>query len=109
MKGVALPGFLIFLFGLASWATAQEIHYLGRFPERGTGLIRILGQHYEVAEGTVIANWGTVAAVTQNDLILQVVLSEAEKQELARKGAAVYDILQIHIPREDLKLVPFRR
>ena len=34
------------------------------------------------------------------------VLSEEEKEELARQGAAVYDILEIHIPHSDLRLVP---
>ena len=34
------------------------------------------------------------------------VLSEGEKEELVRQGAAAYDILEIHIPHSDLRLVP---
>ncbi len=101
--------FLISLFGLNNFVAAQELHYLGKFTGRQAGLIRISGQHYEVTEGTVIPGWGAVKMMTDSHLILHIVLSEADKQELARKGAAVYDILQIEIPHENLRLVPFGR
>ena len=64
------------------------------------------GQEYEVSVGTVIPGWGTVKQITDRHLIVQRVLSEEEKEELARQGAAVYDVLEIRIPHSDLRLVP---
>jgi hypothetical protein len=110
MKAAAVAlSFLVSLFVLNPFVGAQELHYLGKFAGRQAGLIRMSGQHYEVTEGTVIPGWGSVKMMTDGHLILHIVLSEADKQELARQGAAVYDILQIEIPHENLRLVPFGR
>ena len=110
MKANALTFSVLFsLFVFSPFVGAQELHYLGKFSGRQAGLIRIAGQHYEVTEGTLIAGWGAVRMITDSHLILHIVLSEADKQDLASKGAAVYDILQIEIPHENLRLVPFGR
>ena len=106
--GVTLS-FLFSLFVSSPFVGAQELHYLGKFAGRQAGLIRMSGQDFEVTEGTVIAGWGAVKMLTDSYLILHIVLSDADKQELVRKGAAVYDILQIEIPHENLRLVPFGR
>ena len=110
MKATAVAFLFLFsLFALSPFAGAQDLHYLGKFAGRQAGLIRMSGQHYEVTEGTVIPGWGSVKMMTDSHLILHIVLSEADKQELARQGAAVYDILQIEISHENLRLVPFGR
>ncbi len=107
MKGMTLfLFFFIFLLVSASFAQTQEVRYLGRFIDREAALIRLSGQDYEISEGTVIPGWGTVKQITDTHLIVQRVLSEAEKEELAGQGAAVYDILEIHIPHDDLRIVP---
>ena len=98
--------FLSFLVVSAPLAEAQDVHYLGKFIDREGALIRVAGQEYEVSVGTVIPACGTVTQITDRHLIVQRVLSEEEKEELARQGAAVYDILEIHIPHSDLRLVP---
>ena len=110
MKAAAMGFLYLFsLFVFSSFVDAQELHYLGKFAGRQAGLIRISGQHYEVTEGTLIAGWGAVKMITDSHLILHIVLSETDKQDLVSKGAAVYDILQIEIPHENLRLVPFGR
>ena len=101
-----LLSFLAFLVVSAPFAAAQDVHYLGKFIDREGALIRVAGQEYEVSVGTVIPGWGTVKQITDRHLIVERVLSEEEKEELARQGAAVYDILEIHIPHSDLRLVP---
>ena len=101
-----LLSFFVFLLVSAPFADTQDVHYLGKFIDREGALIRVSGQEYEVAVGTVIPGWGTVKQITDRHLIVQRVLSEEEKEELARQGAAVYDILEIHIPHSDLRLVP---
>jgi hypothetical protein len=95
-----------FLVVSASFADAQEIQYLGKLIGREAGLIRMAGQDYEVSVGTVIPGWGTVHQITDRHLILQRVLSEEEKEEIARQGGAIYGILEIHLPHQDLRLVP---
>ena len=97
---------LALLLGSPSFADAQGIQYLGKLIDREAGLIRMSGQDYEVSEGTVIPGWGTVKEITDRLLILQRVLSEAEKEEIARQGGAIYEILEIHLPHQDLRLVP---
>ena len=107
MKGMTLlVSVFAFLVVSASFADAQEIQYLGKLSGREAGLIRMSGQDYEVSEGTVIPGWGTVKEITDRHLILQRVLSEAEKEEIARQGGAIYEILEIHLPHQDLRLVP---
>ncbi len=107
MKGMTLfLSFLAFLLVSVPLAEAEDVHYLGKFIDREGALIWVSGQEYEVSEGTVIPGWGTVKQITDRHLIVQRVLSEEEKEELALQGAAVYDILEIHIPHSDLRLVP---
>lgn len=101
-----LLSFCTFLVVSIPFAEAEDVHYLGKFIDREGALIWISGQEYEVSEGSVIPGWGTVKEITDRHLIVQRVLSEEEKEEMARQGAAVYDILEIHIPHRDLRLVP---
>jgi len=103
---ILLLSFLAFSVVSAPFAEAQDIHYLGKFIDRGGALIWVSGQEYEVSVGTVIPGWGTVKQITDRHLIVQRILSEEEKEELARQGAAVYDVLEFHIPHRDLRLVP---
>ena len=107
MKRMILSLFtsVVFLIVFVSFANSQEVQYLGKFSDRDAGVIRISGQDYEVSEGSVIQGWGTVKQITDTHLILQLVVSDEEKAELARAGAAMYDILEIHLPHEDLRVV----
>jgi hypothetical protein len=99
---------------LALWLTsvsgvpAQEIRYLGRDASGAKGHIEWgAKQYYEVEQGTVIAGKGTVTELTDSQLTLRRVLTEAEKAGLRSRGAAVYDIEEVIIP-QGLILVPPR-
>ena len=54
----------------------------------------------------MIQGWGTIRQITETHLVLDKTLSEEDKEELRLQGAAVYDILQILVPHEALRVVP---
>ena len=98
--------FLAFLLTFISLVDAQEIHYLGKISDQETGLIQLSGKDYEVSEGSLIPGWGTIRQITDTHLVLVKSLSEEDKEALRLQGAAVHDILQIHIPHKALRVVP---
>ena len=109
MKRIALSlSFLVFMLGFLPQIDAQEVHYLGKLGGGEGGLIQISGKDYEVSEGTLITGWGTVRQITDTHLILDKALSEEDKEALTFQGAAVYDVLQIQIPHETIRVVPTR-
>lgn len=76
----------------AAAAHAQEMRYWGRAqgaPHRA--VIDFQGQYYSVAEGDEIPGVGTVTAVTDHALVVERVLTDADKDRLAAQGLAVHD------------------
>jgi hypothetical protein len=52
-----------------------------------------------------IPDYGTVTQITDTHLIVERRLSDSEKEDLKRRGAAAYSVIETRIPREDLRLV----
>jgi len=106
MKGIMFfLSFITFLLVSVSLANGQDVQYLGKIADREAGIVRLSGQDYEVSEGSEIPGVGTVKQITDTHLILRQALSEQEKEELVVQGAAVYDVLEIHIPLQNLRVV----
>ncbi len=88
----------------ASPGGAQQLRYWGKQPGAATGSIELgHGQYYEVGAGTEIRGWGQVKEVGDAHLVVKQRLPEAEKDRLREQGWMPYDVLEIHIPREDLR------
>ena len=96
----ALAGVLI----VTHAADADPLHYLGRQAASTTGFIE-LGheEYYEVGPGTEIPAWGRVKEVQEFRLVVEQVRTEAEKRQTRELGAMAYDVLEIHVPRHDLR------
>jgi hypothetical protein len=85
--------------------SSQDLRYLGRDAQDvRKGWIEMERQYYNVVVGTVISGWGTVTEVTDTHIITEYALTEAEKEELHRQGAAAYDVIRIKIPHESLRI-----
>jgi hypothetical protein len=79
-------------------AVAEEVRYWGPVGEGdGRGLVELGGQSFAVRAGDELPGWGTVAAVTEEELILYRRLSEAERRALGEQGGAVYDVQEIRL------------
>ncbi len=104
MKAVALiAGGLAAGVAVTSPAYAQPLSYWGKSLE-GNGWIEFgHRQYYEIRAGTEIPAWGRVKEVHDDWLVVEQVRTGAEKDALRRKGLLVYDEVEIHIPREDLR------
>ena len=92
--------------GLASVlpADAEQLQYWGRERDAPTGWIELGRQrYYEVEPGTEISLWGHVKEVHDDRIVVEQVRTETEKRALEEQGAIVYDVLEIHILREDLR------
>ena len=84
---------------------AQEIRYWGKNPSGEKGGIEMSkGRYYEVGEGDSLGGWGKVKEVGEHHLILEQVLTDEDKERLESQGKMVYDVLEIHIVREDIRL-----
>ena len=85
------------------WASAlhgQEIRYWGKTPGATKGWVETQpGQYAEVGVGEEIPGWGRVKDVGDDHLIVEWVLSEADKERLRQQGMMAYDVLEIRIPR----------
>lgn len=88
----------------ASSADARELRYWGKQDAIATtGVIELgVGEYYEVGVGTEIPKWGRVTDLDGDHLVVVQVRTEAERRELRERGVLVYDVLEIHIPRQDL-------
>ena len=81
---------------------AQPLLYWGR--EARAGWIQLgAGKAQTVEPGTEIPAWGRVKEVHDDRIVVERRVTEAEKQDLEARGALVYDVLEIHILREDLR------
>jgi hypothetical protein len=100
---------LVWLFGFTQPVGAQEIEYWGRYSDREAGLTRITNTEYEVSPGVELPGGGTVVQITDAFLVVDIQLSEVDKETLRLQGAAVYDNLQLHIPNRWAGIVPVPR
>lgn len=97
-----------FTAGLASisFGDAEVLRYRGKAPGTAAGTIELGAQRYVIEPGAEIPGWGRVKEVADTYLIVEHVLTEAEKNALEQHGALVHDVTEIHIPREDLRQMP---
>lgn len=90
-----------------SLGEAEPLKYLGREGAVPTGWIEFGSEtYYEIAAGTEIPSWGRVKEVRDDRVVVERVHTEAEKQGMRERGALVHDVLEIHVLREDLRLLP---
>jgi len=107
MKIMARLGALV-TAGLVSVSLgeAEPLRYLGRQAEVPTGWIEFGHErYYEIGAGTEIPSWGHVVEVRDDRIVVEQVRTEAEKRGMEERGALVHDVLEIHIVREDLRLL----
>lgn len=96
---VCLAGLLV----VAHSARSDDIRYMGRIVGANAGRAQVSGKNVDLLPGTSIPGWGTVTEITDTHLLLQRELTDRDRGELRRQGAADYEILEITIPREDLR------
>jgi hypothetical protein len=107
MKIMALLGGIATTAVSVSPGEAEPLKYLGRQGEVRTGWIEFGHErYYEIGAGTEIPFWGHVVEVRDDRIVVEQVRTEAEKQGMEERGALVHDVLEIHILREDLRLLP---
>ena len=107
MKIMALLGGTVAAVVSMSLGQAEPLKYLGRQGEVPTGWIEFgHQQYYEIGAGTEIPSWGHVVEVRDDRVVVEQVRTEAEKRRMEERGALVHDVLEIHILREDLRLLP---
>jgi hypothetical protein len=100
LMGTALAASLL----LASPGDAQDLRYWGQRPETATAVIELGPRHYyEIVAGTEIPAWGRVKEVRDDRLVVEQERTETDKEALRQQGLLDYDVLEIHIPREDLR------
>ena len=88
----------------AAAGEAQSLQYWGREARARSGWIQLgPGNVHAVEPGTEIPSWGRVKEVHDDRIVVEQTVSEAQRQELEALGALVYDVLEIHILREDLR------
>jgi hypothetical protein len=107
MKTMALLGGIAAAVVSVSLGEAEPLKYLGRLGEVPTGWIEFGHEkYYEIGTGTEIPSWGHVVEVHDDRIVVEQVRTEAEKRGMEERGALVHDVLEIHILREDLRLLP---
>jgi hypothetical protein len=107
MKTMALLGGIAAVAVSASLGEAEPLKYLGRQGGVPTGWIEFGHEkYYEIGAGTEIPSWGHVVEVRDDRIVVEQVRTEAEKRGMEERGALVHDVLEIHILREDLRLLP---
>jgi hypothetical protein len=94
---------MVVWFVCVSVGHAEQLRYWGQpQPGAATGLIQLGASHYAGIEvGTEIPGWGRVTRMSDSYLVIEQVLTDAQRDALARQGAMVHDVLEIHVPRED--------
>ena len=107
MKTMALLGGIAAVVVIVSLGETEPLKYLGRQGEVQTGWIEFGHEtYYEIGAGTEIPTWGQVVQVRDDRIVVEQVRTEAEKRGMEERGALIYDVLEIHILREDLRLLP---
>lgn len=95
---------LVFLSLCPCNGSADEVTYVRKLNDQEAAAI-ISGEETKLSVGTVIPGQGTVVRITDKYLIVERRLTDLEKQDLERQGAAVYEVLETRIPRYDLRIV----
>jgi hypothetical protein len=98
--------YLSLLFLFTQQINAQVIEYWGKFRDRDAGLIRMENIDYEISPGVELPGSGTVRQITDFFLVVDIQLTEVDKEHLRLEGAAVYDKIQIYIPNRLFGVVP---
>ena len=107
MKTMALLGGIVAAVVSVSLGESEPLKYLGRQGEVPTGWIEFGHEkYYEIGAGTEIPSWGHVVEIRDDRIVVEHVRTEAEKRGMEERGALVHDVLEIHILREDLRLLP---
>jgi hypothetical protein len=82
----------------------QPLQYWGKQPHALTGWVELGNEQYqEIGVGLELPGWGRVKEVHDDRLIVEQVRTEFEKRLLQEQGALVYDVLEIHLLRQDLR------
>ena len=104
---VAIAGLLAASLAHPSGIAAESLRYWGAQGGTATGWVELGHKTFrEVAPGMEIPGWGRVKEIGEDRIVVERPLTEAEKTDLEERGAATYDALEIHIPREDLRVQP---
>jgi hypothetical protein len=86
--------------GWTAVGVAEPLRYEGRTPGAQTGQIELAPGHVrEVAVGDEIPGWGRVTDVAETHMLIEQRVSEAAQARLRSQGKAVYEILELRIPR----------
>jgi hypothetical protein len=101
---VAITGALVLSAG-ATRVCAEPLKYLGKHPaDPAQGVVEQNGVQYSVAPGSDVPGWGQVREIADDTLVIDRHLTDAEKDDLRARGAQVYDISRVRVPREDLRV-----
>lgn len=85
-------------------AIAQPLRYLGRAADVPGGVITLGGHaHDDIHPGTDVPGWGRVTDVRDDRIVIERIRTDAEKEEMARRGALPHDVLEIHVLRDELR------
>jgi len=103
MKAIAMAAATV--AGLLSALPADaQLRYWGKEEGAATGWIELGHEKYhEVGVGTEIPSWGRIKAVSDDRVVLEIVRTESDNQAVHERGGLAYDILEIHVLREDLR------
>lgn len=86
---------------------AQPLRYLGRLPGEPGGWIELGDRaHTDVRVGEHIPGWGRVKEIRDDRIVIEQHRTNAEKDEMARRGALPYDVLEIHVLRDEGRVQP---
>jgi hypothetical protein len=97
-------GALAFGLTLTPPVLGQPLQYWGKPRHALTGWIELGHEDYhEIGVGSELPGWGRVKEVHDDRLIVEQARTESEKQRLQEQGALVYDALEIHLLRQDLR------
>jgi len=102
LRSIALS--VAMVLAAAAAGEAQSLQYWGREARAPAGWIQLgAGKVHAVEPGAEIPSWGRVKEVHDDRIVVEQTATEAQKRELEALGALVYDVLEIHILREDLR------
>ena|SRR5215831_9219632 len=97
-------GAMVVWFVCVSVGHAEQLRYWGQNADTVTGVIQLGTNHHAGIEvGAEIPGWGRVKRMSDSHLVVEQVLTKEQREALSRQGAQVHDVLEIHIPREDLR------
>jgi hypothetical protein len=104
--GVALT--LSLLCGNAG--LAGELRYLAWDGSHARAVVEIAGAARSLSLGDPVPGYGAVIELDPSHIVLRRVLSDAEREDLARRGSVVHRAEKVLVIREDLRFhaIPMR-